>query len=80
MTFGCSGVVSRFCSSCRPSFCMEAAIATLDCGFWPPERQPSSWSSSDKPPLGLLVTVVTNSGASVVSAASGCDVLSVSTL
>lgn len=80
MTFGCSGVVSRFCRSCMPSFCMEAAIASLDCGLRPTETQPSSCSSSDEPPFCLLVTIVENTGTSVVSAVSGCGVLSFSTL
>lgn len=79
MTFGCSGVVSRFCSSCTPSFWMAAAMASLDCGLRPIDRQPSTSSSSDEPPLGVLAMVVAITGASVVSAVSGCAVLRLST-
>lgn len=59
---------------------MAAAMASLDRGLRPIERQPASCSSSDEPPLGLLVMVVAITGASVVSAVSGCAVLMFSSI
>ena len=77
MTFGCSGVVCRFCSSCTPSLWMEAAMASLDSWLRPMVWQPSSCSSSDESTLGELVVAITV--AFVVSAISGCAVFSLST-
>ncbi len=78
MTFGCSGVVSRFCSSCTPSFWIAAAMASLDCRLRPVDWQTSSCSSSDEPPSGLLLMVGPFTFASVVNTVSGCGVLSFS--
>ena len=79
MTFGCSGVVSRFCSSCTPSFCMAAAMASLDSGLRPIDRQFSS-SSSDELPLEILGMVVAVTFSSVLFAVSGWAVVSCSTV
>lgn len=78
MTFGCSGVVSRFCSSCKPIFWIAAAIASLDCWRRLTDTHPWSWSSSDEPPFGRLLMFVVAVGASVEPAVSGADVSSFS--
>lgn len=79
MTFGSSGVVFRFCSSCTPSFWMAAAMVFMDCEFLPVDQQSSSCPSSDEPPLGWLVSAVAVAFASVVFAFSVCGVVSFST-
>lgn len=75
ITLGCSGVVSRFCRSCRPSFWTALATASLDCRLPPTDTQPPSCSSSDEAPLGLLVTAVATGGTCVLPAFVGCGVL-----
>lgn len=74
ITFGWSGVVSRFCKRRTPSFWMAAEMAWLDCWLLPATRQSFCGPSSVDSTVAWALWFVSISGS--VAVASGCFALS----